>query len=108
MATSFRESMRVMMIQSWQFVRRYGLTMAQAMRKAWAILKLKKEMRKGIVKFAYEKVSGEIRTAWGTLAENLIGETKGTGRKPNDTLVVYWDSEKAAYRSFKAVNLITA
>ncbi len=37
---------------------------------------------------------------------NLIGEVKGTGRKPNDNLQVYWDTEKEEYRCFKKCNLI--
>lgn len=44
--------------------------------------------------------------AFGTLKEGLIGEVKGTGRKPSDNVQVYWDTEKSEYRSFKKCNLI--
>ncbi len=80
--------------------------MAEAMKQAWGIAKLRKAMKGGIVKFMYSKLDGTIRTAWGTLAENLVGESKGTGRKPNETLVTYWDTEKEAFRSFKAANFL--
>ena len=47
-----------------------------------------------------------LRQAFGTLKEGLIGETKGTGRKPNENLQVYWDTEKEEYRCFKKCNLV--
>ncbi len=107
MAQTFRESMRSLMVQSWQMVRRYGLTMAEAMRKSWAILKLKKQMKAGIIKFAYEKVDGTIRTAWGTLKEDPIPQTSGNdNRKKNDTIFVYFDKEKDGFRCFKLINFI--
>ncbi len=106
MKTILRTQLSNVMRQAWMLVKKYGFTMAEAMKQSWAISKLRNAMKKGIVKFLYIKLDGTTRTAWGTLSENLMGETKGTGRKPNETLVTYWDTEKEAFRSFKVANFV--
>ena len=106
MATNFKNQMRELMKQAWMLVKVYGFSMADAMEQAWQVLKLKAALKKGVVKFFYQKLNGEIRCTWGTLKEDLIPETKGTERKKNDSLITYYDNEKAAFRSFKIANLI--
>lgn len=106
MATNFKNQMRELMKQSWMLVKVYGFSMADAMKQAWKVLKLKAALKKGVVKFIYTKLNGEIRTAWGTLKEGLIPETKSTERKKNESLITYYDNEKQAYRSLKIANLI--
>ena len=106
MATNFKNQMRELMKQAWMLVKVYGFSMADAMKQAWQGLKLKAALKKGVVKFFYQKLNGEIRCTWGTLKEDLIPETKGTERKKNDSLITYYDNEKAAFRSFKIANLI--
>lgn len=95
-----------LMRTAWMLVKKYGFTMAEAMKQAWAISKLRKAMRNGIVKFMYTKLDGSTRTAWGTLKENLLPATQGTGRRANETLVTYYDTEKESYRSFKVANFV--
>lgn len=106
MATEFKNKMRDLMKRAWMLVKVYGFSMAEAMKQAWLVLKLKAALKKGIVKFYYQKLNGEVRTAWGTLKDGLIPETKGTERKKNESLITYYDNEKQAYRSFKVANLI--
>lgn len=106
MSTSRRNQLSELMRKAWIFVKVYGFTMAEAMKQAWALSKLKKAMKKGIVKFMYTKLSGEIRTAWGTLKEELIPVTSGENRKKNDSVMVYFDKEKDAYRCFKVANFL--
>lgn len=106
MATDFKNKMREVMRRAWQLVKVYGFSMAEAMKQSWKVFKLKEALKKGVVKFYYQKLNGEIRTAWGTLKEGLIPETKGTERKKNDSLVTYYDNEKQAFRSLKIANLI--
>lgn len=106
MATNFKNQMRELMKQAWMLVKVYGFSIADAMKQAWQVLKLKAALKKGVVRFYYQKLNGEIRTAWGTLKESLIPETKGTERKKNESLITYYDNEKAAFRSFKIANLI--
>lgn len=90
--------------RAWSLVKTYGISMSEALRKAWAIAKLRKQMAKGIVKFAYYKVDGSIRTAWGTLKESILPAT--SGRKSSDKVVTYYDTEKREYRCFKPINII--
>lgn len=107
MAIEFKNRMRDVMCLAWQLVKRNGFTMSEALKVAWANMKLKAAMKQRIVKFYFQKVDGSIREAYGTLKESLLPPIKGTdSRKKSDTLQVYFDTEKQAYRSFKVANLI--
>lgn len=92
---------------AWQFIRRNGFTKSQALKTAWANIKLRTVMRQRIVKFYYQKISGEIREAYGTLQEKLLPPVTGNGRRPSDTLFTYFDTERGEYRSFKRANLLS-
>ena len=81
MSTKFKSQMKEVMQMAWSFVRKNGYSMSEALKCAWA-------------------------QAFGTLKENLIGEVKGTGRKLNDNLQVYFDTEKEEWRCFKKCNLV--
>lgn len=61
MSATFKNSMRDLMNLAWSFVKKNGLTMSEAMKKAWMNLKLKSQMKKRIVKFYFQKVDGSIR-----------------------------------------------
>ena len=64
-------------------------------------------MKQKTVQFFYQKVNGEIRQAFGTLRDQVINTiVKETGRKPNDNMFTYFDTEKQEFRSFKKFNLI--
>lgn len=107
MATTFRNELRNVMSLAWQFVKRNGYTMSEALKCAWANIKLRTELSNRIVKFYFQKVNGEIREAYGTLASDKIPPIAGTdNRKRNDTVQVYFDTEKSEYRCFKKANLI--
>ena len=105
MSNERRNNLSELMRMAWQFVKRNGFTMSRALKQAWANMKLKAAMRDGIVKFYFQKVDGTLREAYGTLKAELLPPTEGTGRKPSDTVQVYYDTEKQAYRSFKKANL---
>lgn len=107
MSTNLRSTMKDVMLLAWQFVRRNGYTMSDALKVAWANIKLRAQMKSRIVKFYFQKVDGTIREAWGTLNENLMPAITGTDKRAkNDTVQVYYDSEKQSWRSFKKCNLI--
>lgn len=80
--------------------------MSQALRTAWANVKLRAAMYVRIVKFYFQKVDGTLREAYGTLKASTLPATQGTGRKANDTIQTYYDTEKQEYRSFKKANLV--
>ncbi len=102
-----RNVLHDIMSLAWQFVKRNGFTMSEALKVAWANMKLKAAMKLRIVKFYFQKVDGSIREAYGTLKENLIPATSGDNRKRNDTVQVYFDTERQEYRCFKKANLIS-
>ena len=102
-----RNQLSEIMSLAWQFVKRNGMSMAEAMRMAWSNIKLKAAMVKGIVKFYFQKVDGSIREAYGTLKESLLPATQGTdSRKSNPTVQTYYDTEAQGWRSYKKANLI--
>ena len=102
-----RNVLHDIMSLAWQFVKRNGFTMSEALKLSWANIKLKAAMKQRIVKFYFQKVDGSIREAYGTLKENLIPATSGDNRKRNDTVQVYFDTEKQEYRCYKKANLIS-
>lgn len=106
MTATTKNTMREVMTLAWSFVRKNGYTMSEALRCAWANLKLRARLTKGIVEFFFKKTDGTIRQAFGTLADNILPETKGTGRRPADNVQVYFDTEKSEWRCFKKCNLI--
>ena len=108
MSNEKKNQLREIMSLAWQMVKRNGFSMSEALRTAWANIKLKASMRQCIVKFYYRKVDGMIREAYGTLKESLLPATQGSGRRQNDTLFTYFDTEKSEYRCFKKANLINA
>ncbi|WP_418946346.1 SH3 beta-barrel fold-containing protein [Phocaeicola coprocola] len=106
MSTKIKNQLKEVMLMAWTFVKRNGFTMSEALKCAWANMKLKAAMKQRIVKFYFKKVDGTIREAYGTLKENLIPATSGENRKKNDTIQVYFDTEKQEYRCFKKANLL--
>lgn len=106
MSTQRRNQLREVMSLAWQFIKRNGYTMSEALRTAWANVKLRAAMGTRIVKFYFQKVDGSIREAYGTLASNIIPATSESNRKKNDTVQVYFDTEKQEWRCYKRANLI--
>lgn len=107
MAT-FKDTMRDIMNDAHRMFRITGESFSSCLKKAWQLAKLAKAMRKKVVQFFYIKAStGELRQAFGTLQESVIaGLVKGTGRKPNENLMTYYDKEAQGFRSFKKFNLV--
>ncbi len=105
MSTERRNKLSKVMNLAWQFVKRNGLSMSEALVIAWRNVKLVSSMRRGIVRFYFRKVDGTIREAYGTLVERLLPATNGNGRKANDTVQTYYDTERQEYRCFKKANL---
>lgn len=105
MSTTLKNTMREVMNLAWQFVRKNGYTLSEALKCAWANIKLKAALSKRVVKFYFQKVDGSLREAYGTLMSDRIPETKGE-KKTNDTCQVYFDTEKDEWRCFKKANLV--
>lgn len=106
MSTKIKNQLKEVMLMAWTFVKRNGFSMSEALKCAWANMKLKAAMKQRIVKFYFTKVDGSVREAYGTLKENLIPATSGDSRKKNDTVQVYFDTERQEYRCYKKANLL--
>ena len=105
MSTKFRSQMKEVMQMVWSFVRKNGYSMSEALKCAWANLKLKAALKVKIVEFYFKKTDGTLRQAFGTLMSDRVPETKGT-KKTADNCQVYFDTEKEEWRCFKKCNLI--
>ena len=81
---------------------------SSALKKAWTLYRLAKMMRKGVVKFFYEKVDGSARVAYGTLCNLPAGVTsrRSATKTPTFGTMCYWDTKKNAFRSFRVENFI--
>ena len=107
MSAKRKNELREIMRLAWQFVKKNGYSMSEALKTAWQNIRLKTRLYNGIVKFYFQKVDGSVREAYGTLKESLLPPTNGTdNRKKNDTVQVYFDTEKSEYRCFKKANLL--
>ena len=107
MSTNFRNQMKEVMSLAWSFVKRNGFSMSEALKVAWANLKLKAQMKSKIVKFYFQKVEGSVREAYGTLNEKLMPTITGTDKRAkNDTVQTYYDTERQEFRCYKKANLL--
>lgn len=105
MSTTFKSQMKEVMQMAWSFVRKNGYRMSEALKCAWANLKLKAALKVKIVEFYFKKTDGTLRQAFGTLMSDRVPETKGT-KKTADNCQVYFDTEKEEWRCFKKCNLV--
>ena len=67
MSTNFKNQMKEVMSLAWSFVKRNGFSMSEALKCAWANLKLKAALKVKIVEFYFRKTDGTLRQAFGTL-----------------------------------------
>lgn len=91
--------------QAWTICRETGKSFAVCLSKAWALYRLKRSMLQGVVKFAYEKLDGTLRVAYGTL-QDIDSKVKGTHPSSIKTFN-YYDVEAEAFRCFRVENLVT-
>lgn len=105
MSTTLRNQMKEVMQMAWSFVRKNGYSMSEALKCAWANLKLKVALKVKVVEFYFKKTDGTLRQAFGTLLDSRVPETKGT-KKTADNCQVYFDTEAGDWRCFKKCNLI--
>ena len=103
-----RTDLSNIMKEAHRFIKIAGLSLSEALKKAWANFKLRIKMYSGIVKFYFQKIDGSVREAYGTLNDRFVPAIAGTdNRKKNDTTQTYFDTEKQEWRCFKKLNLLT-
>lgn len=64
------------------------------------------KLQKGVVTVTFTKVDGSERVMKATLMSEIVPATKGTSKAKNTEVLPVWDTEKAAWRSFKLANVI--
>ena len=102
-----RTDLSSIMREAHRFIKIAGISLSEALKRAWGNFKLKVSMGKGIVKFYFRKVDGSIREAYGTLSSRIIPAIQRTdSRKKSDTVQVYFDTEKQEWRCYKKLNLV--
>lgn len=100
-----KTTLREVMSLAWQFVKLNGFGLSEALKTSWRNVKTRAAMHAGIARFTFRKVDGTIREAFGTLRADLV-PSHTSGRTPNKTVQVYFDTEKAAWRCYKKANLL--
>lgn len=93
------------MKKAWYFVRNMNMSMSEALRKAWALIKVVKAMTTKVVNFVYRKKDGTLRTANGTLMSDLVPATHGASRT-SEKVQVYYDTDVNNWRSFLTANIV--
>lgn len=101
-----KQDLSNIMRRAWHIARATGKAFAVALSKSWQLYRLTKQMRDGVVRFAYEKADGSLRRAVGTL-KDTAALVKGTGRPDTGQTVKYYDMAADGWRSFKVENFIT-
>ena len=90
------------MRMAWRFYRTTRRAFAECLKLAWRVRRMHTE----VVRFYFRKVDGTLREAWGTLRTDLVPPVEGNDtRKKNDTVQVYFDTERQEWRCFKRLNL---
>ena len=105
MCTERKNELRNVMSLAWQFIRRNGYSMSEALRVAWRNIKLRSRLMSGIVRFYFMKVDGTVREAFGTLKSGIVPATGGH-RRNEATCQVFFDTEKGEWRCYKKANLL--
>lgn len=99
-----RKDLSKLMLRAWEMFRTTGKAFAVCLAKAWALYRLTKRMRSGVVVFCYEKADGTLRRAKGIL-QGIASLVKGSGTKSPKTFR-YFDVEAGGFRAFQIENLI--
>ena len=101
-----KQDLSKLMRRAWELFRTTGKTFSVCLVRAWALYRLTKRMRTGVVSFCYEQADGATRKAKGTL-QGVAPLIKGTGKETPKTFR-YFDIEAGGFRSFRIENFITA
>lgn len=95
------------MRMAWRFYRTTRQAFSECLKLAWRNIYLVRKMHTEVVRFYFRKVDGTLREAWGTLRSDIVPPVEGNDtRKKNDTVQVYYDTERQEWRCFKLLNLI--
>lgn len=101
-----RFNLSAIMSEAHRIVSITGMTLSEALKKAWMNAKLLISMKKRVCHFFYKKISGEVREAYGTMMDRVIeGKVNGNGKRGKDCFT-YYDTAADGFRCFKTYNII--
>jgi len=103
METNIRTTRSFVFRTAWRVAGSFK-SFADALRYAWRVAKLRLRMLAGAAGFAYRKVDGTVREAFGTLC-GPFAAAKGSGRASAGTLA-YYDIDAGGWRSCRLENVI--
>lgn len=84
-----------------------GMSMSESLKKAWLNEKLSVAMKERVCHFYYQKITGEIREAYGSMmTKHIEGKVNGNGKRGKDCKT-YFDTAKGAFRCYKSYNIIS-
>lgn len=87
--------------------KRNGNDLFDALSKSLLIARLREKLQNGIAHFAYKKLDGTTREAFGTTLSQLVGKhIKGGNNSSHFGTLSYFDVEKGDFRSFRLENII--
>ena len=98
-----------------QLTEDYGLKQSNALRRAHMAAAVLNRLGKGEAEFVFLKDDGSLREARGTLCRGIDPDfdnykSKGNGKHRDNSntegIYTYWDLERHAFRTFKAINLV--
>ena len=94
------------MRMAWRFYRTTHESFSECLKLAWRNFRLVRRMSKSVVRFFFQKLDGSIREAFGTLRSDMVPPVD-ENRKKNETVQVFFDTEKQSWRSFRCINLLS-
>jgi hypothetical protein len=64
-------------------------------------------LKNNVCTVTFTKVTGETRVMPCTLKEDIIPKSQHSGtKKPNDSIISVWCTDKSAWRSFRVENVL--
>lgn len=82
---------------------------SEAFKKAWTVIKVRQQMKSGVVSIRYKKADGSLRAASATLCKEHMPEMPTSNSSPTifrGTAVIYYDLDKGQFRQFQAQRFI--
>lgn len=94
---------------AWVLVKEQRLTMSEALKKCYMLVKLQIKLTHGIAVFTFRKKNGEIRKAAGTLIPGIVNpRIAGTGIDPAQyRCQLFFDVDANGFRCFRYENILS-
>ena len=99
--------MKTLVMKTAHAIKNLFSSWSDALKAAWAKVKIQKALANGVVFFDFRKKDGSLRAATGTTNSNFFAYDKKTTRKAKAHIVTYYDLDKKAFRCFDIRRLLS-